>query len=298
MLLPLIVLGGCSKPAATSPTTLQTPSTQSESSTASTSQKIANEAQKETEIIDLSGTYYSISSDTAIIKLLQGNKWEISYSTLDGDVSATFEPKWETLDKIKKSNTPMQKSDEYSEFNMLIEYTDESDIEITMEDGNPTHTMIFSKQKPKENEQYEVVLQGDLSPFAGQLSTNEFNKTIADSRFTLGGYSPDDYYNNRTTVFPAITENGYWNGMTSHGNFEVIASDLPKKVDGYFEVRVHGTNSGANNAVLTFFLVPPNVSGLDGTTSNDKRVFQALANGETQLMEYQKEKWWTEYQSQ
>ncbi|MFD2388007.1 hypothetical protein [Enterococcus rivorum] len=69
-------------------------------------------------------------------------------------------------------------------------------------------------------------------------------------------------------------------------------------MDGYFEVRVHGTNSGANNAVLTFFLVPPNVSGLDGTTSNDKRVFQALANGETQLMEYQKEKWWTEYQSQ
>lgn len=252
----------------------------------------------ESEIIDLSGTFYSATGDTANIKSLGKNKWEISYSTLDGDVTATFETKWESTGQTQKSKTPMKKSDKNSEFDVFIEYTNPSDIQITMEDGNPAHTMNFTKQKPKENknEKYDVVLQGDLSLFSGQFSNDKFNKQIADSGFTLGGYSPDDYYNNRTTVFPMLTANGYWNGFTSHGNYEVIASDMPKKVDGYFEVHVHGTNTGANNGEITFFLVPPNVSGPDGTTSDDRRVFQELMGGETRLNEYQKEDWWKEYQ--
>lgn len=263
-----------------------------------TNNSTTNSTSTETEIIDLSGIYYSTSGDTASIKSLDKNEWEISYSTLDGDVAATFNTKWENIGQIQQSKTPMKKSDKNSEFDIFIEYDNPSDIQITMEDRNPSHTMIFTKQKPKEtkNEKYDVVLQGDLSLFSGQFSNDNFNKQIADSGFTLGGYSPDDYYNNRTTVFPMLTENGYWNGITSHGNYEVVTSDMPQKIDGYFKVNLHGTNAGANNGEVTFFLVPPNVSGPDGTTSDERRVFQVFIDGETRLNEYQKENWWKEYQ--
>lgn len=103
----------------------------------------------ESEIIDLTGTYYSTSGDTASIKSLGKNKWEISYSTLDGDVTATFNTKWENTGQTRKSKTPMKKSDKNSEFDVFIEYANATDIQITMEDGNPAHTMFFSKQKPK-----------------------------------------------------------------------------------------------------------------------------------------------------
>lgn len=250
------------------------------------------------EFVDISGTFYTTSGDTANVKLLSRNKWEVSYSTLEGDVNATFETNWENSDQEKQSKTPMKKSDEYSGFHVLVTYVNESDIEIIMEDGDPTHKMVFTKQKPKENETYEVVLQGDLSSFAGQFSSDYFNKQIVDSGFTLGGYAPDDYYNNRTTVFPTLSANGYWDGITSHGNYEIKASDMPQKTNGYFEVRVHGTNPVTNYGELTFFLVPPNVSGPDGTLSKDRRVFQVLFDGKLRLLEYQKEDWWKEYQSQ
>lgn len=250
------------------------------------------------EFVDISGTFYTTSGDTANVKLLSRNKWEVSYSTLEGDVNATFETNWENSGQEKQSKTPMKKSDEYSGFHVLVTYVNESDIEIIMEDGDPTHKMVFTKQKPKENETYEVVLQGDLSSFAGQFSSDYFNKQIVDSGFTLGGYAPDDYYNNRTTVFPTLSANGYWDGITSHGNYEIKASDMPQKTNGYFEVRVHGTNPVTNYGELTFFLVPPNVSGPDGTLSKDRRVFQVLFDGKLCLLEYQKEDWWKEYQSQ
>ncbi|MDT2795241.1 hypothetical protein P7H53_10880 [Enterococcus thailandicus] len=248
--------------------------------------------------IDISGTFYTTSGDTARVKLLSKNKWEIFYSTLEGEVNATFETNWEISGQEKQSKTPMEKSDEYSGFHVLVTYVNESDIEIIMEDGDPTHKMVFTKQKPKENENYEIVLQGDLSPFAGQFSSDYFNKKIVDSGFTLGGYAPDDYYNNRTTVFPTLSANGYWDGITSHGNYEIKASDMPQKTNGYFEVRVHGTNPVTNYGELAFFLVPPNVSGPDGTLSKDRRVFQVLFDGKLRLLEYQKEDWWKEYQSQ
>lgn len=192
----------------------------------------------------------------------------------------------------------MKKSDGYSGFDVIIEYLSASDIKIMMEDGCSAHDMTFTKQKPKEVEIYEVVLQGNLSAFVGQFSTDAFNKTIAESGFTYGLYSPEDYYNNRTSVFPTITEHGYWNGITSHGNYEIQNSDMPKKVEGYYEVHVYGTNSGANNGEIKFFLVPPKVKGPDETVSDDRRVFQVNADGEPHLMEYQKEEWWKEYQSQ
>lgn len=257
-----------------------------------------NKPTTDMEFVDISGTFYTTSGDTANVKLLSRNKWEVSYSTLEGDVNATFETNWENSGQEKQSKTPMKKSDEYSGFHVLVTYVNESDIEIIMEDGDPTHKMVFTKQKPKENETYEVVLQGDLSSFAGQFSSDYFNKQIVDSGFTLGGYAPDDYYNNRTTVFPTLSANGYWDGITSHGNYEIKASDMPQKTNGYFEVRVHGTNPVTNYGELTFFLVPPNVSGPDGTLSKDRRVFQVLFDGKLRLLEYQKEDWWKEYQSQ
>ncbi|MGM0124456.1 hypothetical protein IGI37_001834 [Enterococcus sp. AZ194] len=70
---------------------------------------------------------------------------------------------------------------------------------------------------------------------------------------------------------------------------------MPKKVAGYFEVHVYGTNLGANDGELTFFLVPPKVTGPDGTISDDRRVFQELYDGKLHLNEYQKVEWWKEY---
>lgn len=250
---------------------------------------------KESETIDLSGTFYTESGDTGEIKSLDKNKWEISYCTSDGEVTGIFETKWKSSGQAQQSKTPMEKSDGYSGFEVVVEFVSDSDIKITMTDGNVAHEMVFTSQKPKEDEIYSVILRGDLSPFAGQFSNDNFNKKIVESGFTYGGYTPEDYYNNRTTVFPTITENGYWNGITSHGNYEVKASDLPKKVGGYYEVHVYGTNPGANNGELTFFLVPPEVKGPDGTLSDDKRVFQQSADGQVYPLEYQKENWWEAY---
>ncbi len=251
---------------------------------------------KKSDEISLVGIFYSSSGETADIQSVGENKWEITYSTSDGNVTGDFKTKWQKVGKLYKSTSLMEKSDGYSGFKVSVEYETPENIAITMSDGNVSHQMVFTKEKPATNAKYTAVLKGDLSAFEGQFSDDTFNKTITDSGFTYGGYSPEDYYNNQTTVFPAIRENGYWNGITSHGNFEVKSSDLPKQVNGYYEVHVYGANSGANNATLTFFLVPPKVKGPDGTVSDEKRVFQKDADGKPHLLEYQEPQWWKKYQ--
>ncbi|MGT2772051.1 DUF6287 domain-containing protein [Streptococcus marimammalium] len=248
--------------------------------------------------IDLSGTFYSNSGETATLKSLNDNKWEIAYSTLDGDVTATFETKWEQTDGMSKSETPMTKSDGYLGFTTIVEYKSKTDIKITMTDGNPSHQMTFTKKEPSELEKYDVVLQGDLTPFEGHFSTDAFNRIVADSGFTYGGYTPEDYFSDRTTVFPTIKKDGYWNGILSHGNFAISPSNLPTKRDGYYVVYLYGTNIGANNAEMTLLLVPPKIKGPDGIVSQERRAFIEGIDGSLDLLEYLEKDWWKAYQSQ
>ncbi|WP_213087399.1 DUF6287 domain-containing protein [Streptococcus pacificus] len=248
--------------------------------------------------IDLSGTFYATSGESATLKSLNENKWEIAYSTLDGDVSAIFETKWEKSDEMSKSETPMTKSDGYLGFTIIVEYKSKTDIKITMTDGNPSHQMVFTKKEPSELENYDLVLQGDLTPFEGHFSTDAFNRIVADSGFTYGGYTPDDYFNDRTTVFPTIKKDGYWNGILSHGNFAISPSNLPTKKDGYYVVHLYGTNTGANNAEMTLLLVPPKIKGPDGIVSQERRAFMEGVDGSLNLLEYLEKDWWKAYQTQ
>ncbi len=190
----------------------------------------------------------------------------------------------------------MEKADGYSSFTITIQYVSASDMTIKMSNGVISREMTFTKQKPADNATYYVVLKGELTPFEGTFSTDSFNQSIADSDFTLGGYTSEDYYQNRTTVFPAITKNGYWNGIISHGKFAIDSSDLPKMVNHYYEVHLPGMNTGANDATLTFYIVPPNVNGPDGITSDDRRVFSVLDGGKSTLLKYQADEWWKAYQ--
>ncbi|WP_195516368.1 hypothetical protein [Enterococcus dispar] len=49
---------------------------------------------------------------------------------------------------------------------------------------------------------------------------------------------------------------------------------------------IYGTNAGANNREITFYLVSP-----DGIVVKEKRVFQVMADGMLYQLEYPKENW-------
>lgn len=252
----------------------------------------------ESEEIDLSGDFYDTAGNIANIKSIGKNNWEITYSTPDGNVSATFETLWKSDNQVKKSETHMVKSDKNTDFKILIEYINPSNQTIKMEDGNVAHEMTFTKEKPAIDETYDSVLSGDLTPFAGQLTNDAFNKQIADSGFTLGGYTPDDYYNNRTSMFPTISKDGFWDGFTSHSTYKIEETDMPKKVNGFYEVHFYDEkNMEGKNNMLTFFLIPPKTTAPDGTVSDNKRVIQQILNGEQNEKDYLKENWWEDYQS-
>ena len=82
--------------------------------------------------------------------------------------------------------------------------------------------MVFANRKDffKSTNPDDGVLDGDLTTFSGSYSNESIEKQIADSGFKLYGYSPEDYYNHRTTVFPSIysdKDNGwsFWSGATN-----------------------------------------------------------------------------------
>lgn len=172
-----------------------------------------------------------------------------------------------------------------------------SEVNQDKSDVTTSSNVASSSGKSQKKSEYDVVLTGDLTPFVGEFSTDEFNQMVVDSDFSYGGYTSEDYFEEKTSVFPSITPNGYWNGIVSHGSFEIVASDLPYKQDDYYVVRVHGVNSGANNNSFTFNLVPPNVAGPDGTVSKERRVFRVDDGDVTELI-YQKKKWWENYSKQ
>jgi len=283
-----LVLAGCQSNVKTSSSnesqTNESSVTTSETVVSTSELKVEDAA--ETKAIDIAGKVYASSGDIATISNVSANKWCIQYSTSDGTAEASFATDWQETQVGFTSETAMEKADGYSSFTITIQYVSASDMTIKMSDGVISHEMTFTKQKPAGNATYDVVLQGDLTPFEGTFSTDSFNQSIADSGFTLGGYDPEDYYQNRTTVFPAITKNGYWNGIASHGEFAIDSSDLPKKVNQYYEMHLYGTNPGANNATLTFYLVPPKVKGPDGITSDDRRVFFVVHSGKSTLLKY------------
>lgn len=288
----LLVMVGC----ATKKNDKQTPLKKEVSTSTLDSKK------KEKEIeLDLEGMYYTDLGEIATIEKKDNNNWSIKYSTQEGEIESTFITKWNENNKRYLSKSMMKKSDGYEGFTIDIEYISLSEISFKMTDGNKAHDMLFSNRKPTKkptiDDSYNVLLKGDLTPFCGQFSNDEFNKSIAESDFTLGGYSPDDYFNNRTTVFPALSKEGYWNGMSSHGSYEIKQIDLPVKVNEYYQANVYGTNVGANNEEITFYLVPPEVMGPDNTIVNEKRVFQVMHDKKLKLLEYQKDNWWEKYRN-
>lgn len=305
----LATLTACSTKTTTNETTMTTSTSESESVAKTDSTTKETTTAKSTNVstttvssseknvsVALAGIFYTETGEEAQIRNLRQNEWEIFYPTSEGNVSGTFTINWQETDSGMQSDSMLKKSDGSGNFEISIRYRNEENIFITMGDGNVNHEMKLTKQAPQVDAQYEEILKGDLSSFAGQFSNDQFNQTIAESNFTLGGYRPEDYFNDQTTVFPAIVQNGYWNGITSHGSYEIRQSDLPKKVDNYYLVHVYGANAGANDGKITFYLVPPFVKGPDGIAAKEKRVFQVMADGSLYPLEYQKENWWQDYQ--
>ena len=128
-----------------------------------------------------------------------------------------------------------------------------------------------------------------LITFAGQYSNDDLEKAIIESGFSLYGYEPQDYYSNSTTVFPQISEDGsFWSG-SMRALYEAYSAD---KIDSYYKVDYIGKNAIVENQVLTLYLVPENVSGPDGSISNEKRIFTPLYGGGYDVNRPYHENWW------
>ncbi len=52
---------------------------------------------------------------------------------------------------------------------------------------------MLNRDESTTNHSYDKVLEGDLTRFMGQFSSDSFNQTIVDSGMTYGGYEPKDY---------------------------------------------------------------------------------------------------------
>lgn len=296
LLLGSLLLVACSKPVGTKQESNR--GTSVELTTESVTSKSESATRKEEEGIDLTGSYSGADGGEAEIKQESVDKWVIAYTTSEGDVEGKFATDWQVSGNGYYSKTSMEKSDGYVEFEIAIQYNSPKDISLTMTDGVSSHDMTFSIGQVESASKIaeDAILSGDLSEFSGQLTTDSFNQQIADSGFTLGGYEPEDYYQNSTTVFPSISEDSYWNGITSHGLYELDTNDLSEKVADYYEVHFYGSNPGANGGQVDFYLVPANVTGPDDSVSSSKRVFLLTTDGETHYMPYLKVNWWETYQ--
>ncbi|MDT2758219.1 DUF6287 domain-containing protein [Enterococcus xiangfangensis] len=289
------LLAGCSTNASEKKTTDKTESSTVEKISDSSSAEKKQSPKKKK--IALAGTYYTNEGSTATVEQLSDQEWKITYQVSEGEMTATFIPDWQSKGADYQSKTQMSKSDGDSGFKIDITAAASGEIKLTMSDGNPDHQMTFSNQKPKVTA--DPVLQGDLSTFEGSYSNDTTEKAIAESGFTLNGYTPTNYYQNQTTVFPGISKSGedwiYWAG-SSHAHYKMNKNQLPKKTNGYYEVTFLGTNAIAiEGKELVLTLVPSGVSGPDGKTSDENRIFFDSDNQES-LREYHDE-WWKAYQS-
>ena len=252
--------------------------------------------------IDLSGEYVSSARDKAKIQK-DGKAWKIDYETEDGPVSATFSTNFKVEGANKVSTSQMKKSDGNTDFTVTVrifKYKSDKDplITVTMSDKDPDHEMVFANRKDffKSTDPDDDVLDGDLTTFEGTYTNNYIEKMIADSGFKLYGYSPEDFYNHRTTVFPYISsdkEKGwiFWSGATNV-QFVLNKDKKPRKAGSTYQVYFvqEGTKGTSPGQELIMTLIPENVQGPDGVVSPLRRIFYHQASFQT----YQ-DKWWEAY---
>lgn len=253
-------------------------------------------------VIDLSGEYVSSARDKAKIQK-DGKAWKIDYETEDGPVSATFSTDFKVEGANKVSTSQMKKSDGNTDFTItarIFKYKTDKDplITVTMSDKDPNHEMVFANRKDffKSTDPDDDVLDGDLTTFEGTYTNNYIEKMIADSGFKLYGYSPEDFYNHRTTVFPYISsdkEKGwiFWSGATNV-QFVLNKDKKPRKAGSTYQVYFvqEGTKGTSPGQELIMTLIPENVQGPDGVVSPLRRIFYHQASFQT----YQ-DKWWEAY---
>ena len=230
------------------------------------------------DVLDISGDYISSSGEKATVTKNNQN-WRISYNTDEGNVFGDFSTDWKEDGNNRSSVSEFSKSDGNKDFkiSILVNNVDDSSnilTVITLSDGNKSHEMVFASRSDYFKNSKDNILQGDLSAFEGTYSNDYLEKAIAESNFTLYGYSPEDFFNEKTSAFPKLSKQDgnwiFWSGST-HAQFKLDKSKKPKKNNGYYEVYFVGDNKNAiigQELVLTF--IPDNEIGPD----NEKIQFQ------------------------
>lgn len=266
----------------------------------SDNQKIKSNTDKiiSLDFLDLSGDYVSSTGEKATVTK-NDQKWRISYNTDEGNVFGDFSTDWKKDGNNRSSVTEFNKSDGNKDFKISISVNNVDDSSkilrvITLSDGNKNHEMVFASSSDYFKNSKDNILQGDLSAFEGIYSNDYLEKAIAESKFTLYGYKPEDYFKDNTSVFPRLSyQDGYWifwSGST-HAQFTLDKSKIPKKTNGYYEVYFVGNNRNAiigQELVLTF--IPANETGPD----NDKTQENRILYGKSYLRPY-RVSWWENY---
>ena len=267
----------------------------------SDNQKIKSNTDKiiSLDFLDLSGDYVSSTGEKAIVAK-NDQKWRISYNTDEGNVFGDFSTDWKEDGNNRFSVTEFNKSDGNNDFKISISVNNVDDSSkilrvITLSDGNKNHEMVFASSSDYFKNSKDNILQGDLSTYEGTYSNDYLEKAIAESKFTLYGYKPEDYFKDNTSVFPKISyQEGnwmFWSGST-HAQFTLDKSKKPKKTNGYYEVYFVGDNRNAiigQELVLTF--IPANETGPDNNKTQENRILY----GKSYLRPYRVD-WWKLYQ--
>ena len=267
----------------------------------SDNQKIQSNTDKiiSSDFLDLSGDYVSSTGEKATVAKNDQN-WRISYNTDEGNVFGDFSTDWKEDGNNRSSVTEFNKSDGNKDFKISISVNNVDDSSkilrvITLSDGNKNHEMVFASSSDYFKNSKDNILQGDLSAFEGIYSNDYLEKAIAESKFTLYGYKPEDYFKDNTSVFPRLSyQDGYWifwSGST-HAQFTLDKSKIPKKTNGYYEVYFVGNNRNAiigQELVLTF--IPANETGPDNNKTQENRILY----GKSYLRQYRVD-WWKLYQ--
>ena len=186
-------------------------------------------------LIDLSGDYVSNERDEAKIEK-KSKAWKIDYQTADGKVSAEFSTDWKVEGSNKVSTGKMKKSDGNTDFTVTVRVfkykTDKKPlITVTMSDKNPDHEMVFANREDffKSTDPNDIVLDGNLSPFEGAYSNDAYEKEIADSGFKLYGYTPEEYYQNKTKRLSKHCKMGRPAGLSGAEALGQVTYSIKKK---------------------------------------------------------------------
>ena len=167
------------------------------------------------DVLDISGDYISSTGEKATVAK-NGQNWRISYNTDEGNVFGDFSTDWKEDDNDSSSITEFNKSDGNKDFKISISVNNVDDSSkilkvITLSDGNKNHEMVFASRSDYFKNSKDNILQGDLSSFEGTYSNDDLEKEIAESNFNLYGYSPEDFFEDKTSIFPKLyNQEGNW----------------------------------------------------------------------------------------